>query len=119
MVKRSNGRIEFSFYRPQARHVYLAGDFNNWRHGELMMSRQEDGYWKAFLELPVGSYRFRYCADGLWYTDFAAFGVEPGKFGFDSVVLVEDKPAAQIQQPVKKVTRPTRRRTAAAAAVAA
>ena len=95
MVHHSNGRAEFSFYRPQAHTVFIAGDFNNWRPGELLMSRQEDGYWKAWLELPPGTYRFRYCADGIWYTDFAAFGVEPGKYGFDSVVHVEERRAEQ------------------------
>jgi 1,4-alpha-glucan branching enzyme len=110
MVHGTDGRVEFSFYRPQAQSVYLAGDFNHWRAGELLMSRQEDGYWKAWLELPPGTYKFRYCADGLWYTDFAAFGVEPGKYGFDSVVHVEEPRLEQ---------RKTRRRAKAARAVAA
>lgn len=90
MVENNNGRVEFSFYRPGASNVFLAGDFNNWRRGELVMARQKDGYWKAWLELRPGAYRFRYCADGQWYTDFAAFGVEPGQFGFDSIVRVEE-----------------------------
>jgi 1,4-alpha-glucan branching enzyme len=110
MVHGSDGRVEFSFYRPQAHTVYLAGDFNHWRPSELLMSRQEDGYWKAWLELPPGSYRFRYCADGQWYTDFAAFGVEPGKYGFDSVVRVEEPRATQPK---------AKRRAKAARAVAA
>jgi len=84
--------VQFRFYRPQAKNVHLAGDFNDWREGELSMVRDQEGYWQARMHLPAGEFRFRYCADGEWYTDFAAFGVEPGRFGLDSVLLVPKKP---------------------------
>ena len=88
MVRIEGDWVEFSFFRPAARQVHLAGDFNNWRMGELPMVRRGDGYWTARMRLPAGEFKFRYCADGEWFTDFAAFGVEPGRFGMDSVVLV-------------------------------
>lgn len=80
--------VEFWFFRPQADQVYLTGEFNQWREGELPMMRGADGYWRAAMRLPEGEFRFRYCADGQWFTDFAAFGVEPGEWGLDSVVRV-------------------------------
>jgi 1,4-alpha-glucan branching enzyme len=80
--------VEFSFFRPSASHVDLVGDFNQWREGQVPMSRGADGYWRARLKLPPGKFRFRYRADGAWYTDFAAFGIEPGPFGLNSVVFV-------------------------------
>lgn len=89
MVSVRSGVVEFKFYRPQAGQVHLAGDFNGWRLGELPMQQTEDGHWLARLRLPAGDFRFRYCADGQWYTDYAAFGLEPGRFGLDSVVRVE------------------------------
>ena len=49
------------------------------------------------MKLPAGEFRFRYCADGMWFADYAAFGVEPGRFGLDSIVLV---PQAQTPVPV-------------------
>ncbi|MBS3733587.1 MAG: isoamylase early set domain-containing protein [Phycisphaerae bacterium] len=79
---------EFRFFRPAADRVELAGDFNDWREGQLPMSREDDGYWTARMRLPVGEFRFRYRADGQWFTDYAAFGVEPGRFGLDSIVRV-------------------------------
>jgi len=94
--------VEFRFFRPQARQVHLAGDFNNWRERELPMSRLADGYWLARLRLPSGDFKFKYRADGVWFTDFAAFGVEPGQFGLDSVVRVSPrmlKIAPQGQSP--------------------
>jgi len=88
MVNVDNGTVEFSFFRPQAQAVYLAGDFNEWRTDQLLMNRNGDGYWSCRMQLPAGVYKFRYCADGVWYTDYAAFGVEPGQFGMDSVLNV-------------------------------
>ena len=88
MVTLKEDFVEFRFFRPQAGQVDLVGDFNDWRTGELPMKRSEDGYWQARMRLPAGEFKFRYCADGEWFTDFAAFGVEPGSFGLDSVLRV-------------------------------
>jgi len=88
MVDVKGNMAEFTFFRPNAENVFLSGDFNDWREGELAMSYEGDGNWRARMRLPGGEFKFRYCADGVWYTDFAAFGVEPGQFGLDSVVRV-------------------------------
>ena len=90
---RVDGQTEFRFFRPYAERVFLSGDFNEWRSDQLDMIRQSDGYWVLRLSLPAGDYRFRYVADGRWYTDFSAFGIEPGQFGPNSVVLVPTPPA--------------------------
>ena len=95
MVTFDGDWVVFSFFRPQAGHVFLAGEFNQWRQGELPMLRSEAGYWLARLKLPAGEFRFRYCADGEWFADFAAFGVEPGRFGLDSVVRIADRAAVR------------------------
>jgi len=63
------------------------------------MVRSRDGYWTARMKLPPGEFRFRYCADGEWFADYAAFGVEPGRFGMDSVVRVPARPIAVIRHP--------------------
>ena len=88
MVKCIGEWVEFSFFRPQARQVHLAGEFNNWQAGDLPMTRTEDGHWVARMRLPAGEFKFRYCADGEWFTDYAASGLTPGSFGLDSVVRV-------------------------------
>ena len=99
MVTLKNGLVEFRFFRPQARVAYLAGEFNGWRNGEIAMARVEDGTWVARMRLPAGEFRFRYCADGEWFTDYAAFGVEPGRFGLDSIVRVP-QPTLRMAPPV-------------------
>jgi len=82
---------EFSFFRPGARQVFLAGDFNQWQADDLPMVPAGNGYWTIKLSLPPGEFKFRYCADGQWFADYAAFGLEPGPYGPDSLVRVPDR----------------------------
>lgn len=82
------GCVEFRFFRPHARDVRLAGDFNDWDGRALRMQPDDQGWWKALLTLKEGEYRFRYLADGNWYTDFAAHGVEPSRYGWNSILYV-------------------------------
>ena len=95
MVTVTDGCVEFVFFRPQAGHVEVVGDFNDWRQGELAMQPTGDGHWRASLNLPAGVFRFRYRADGEWFTDYAAFGIEPGEYGMDSIVRVAQTSAAR------------------------
>ena len=86
---REDGRVEFKFYRPGASEVRIAGDFDRWA-GNLEMRSAGKGWWIFDAELPAGEYRFRYRADGAWYTDYAAFGVELSRQGWNSVLIVPE-----------------------------
>ncbi len=101
MVTVKDTLAEFSFFRPQAQRVYIVGDFNGWRENELPMTRRSDGTWVASVHLPPGDFKFRYRADGQWYIDYAAFGVECGDFGLDSVVHISSKAVHRKPKPVK------------------
>jgi 1,4-alpha-glucan branching enzyme len=101
MILQKSDFTEFLFFRPKAKHVYLAGDFNGWRL--VSMIRQDDGYWLARLALPRGVYKFRYNADGQWFADYAAFGIEYGPFGIDSIVRVEAGRGAWVPAPKQDV----------------
>ncbi|MBI4578251.1 MAG: isoamylase early set domain-containing protein [Planctomycetes bacterium] len=91
MVARINrNELEFRFYRPRAHEVFLVGDFSGWDQRAHPMTRSEDGEWCCRLELCEGVYQFKYLADGAWYVDYAAFGVEPCPFGHNSVMVVDD-----------------------------
>jgi 1,4-alpha-glucan branching enzyme len=83
-----NGAIEFRFFRPNVREVNLAGDFNGWSRTCTAMEPDGEGWWRATLQLDAGDYRFRYYADGNWYTDYASNGIEKGKWGTNSVLVV-------------------------------
>jgi 1,4-alpha-glucan branching enzyme len=83
-----DGVVEFRFYRPQVRQVAVVGCFTGWRADAMPMSTQGDGWWHASAMLGAGDYRFRYLADGVWYPDYAANGIEQGKTGCDSLLVV-------------------------------
>jgi len=91
MVTVNGNQAEFLFFRPTARQVHLVGDFNHWHARQAPMVRRPDGHWQARLSLPPGTFKFRYCADGEWFTDYAAFGIEFGPFGPDSLLRVTDQ----------------------------
>ena len=90
---RDAAAVEFRFFRPDVSEVLLAGDFaGDWAQ-RLPMAREAYGWWTLRLELAPGEYRFRYVADGEWYTDFAAHGVEFDEHGWNSVLVVPDRPS--------------------------
>ena len=75
-----DGAVEFEFYRRGVSQVSVVGDFaNNWRGGQLPMTGDGDGWWRLCAMLRAGEYRFRYLADGQWYTDYASNGIEVGE----------------------------------------
>jgi len=83
-----DGSVEFRFYRPQAARVDLVGDFNDWNEGSNCLESLPGGWWIARLRLEPGEYRFRYLADGIWFADYAAHGIEAGPFGWTAVLVV-------------------------------
>ncbi len=89
-----NGRVCFRLFRPGAQQVRLAGDFNGWSTAATPMHPEPDGHWVCELELAPGSYQFRYFADDTWLLDCAAFGLQLGPFGWNSVVYVRPTLAA-------------------------
>lgn len=89
MVTLHGNYAQFKFYRPGVKEVHLAGDFNHWDGRQLRMLPTNRGDWIVVMKLSPGVYRFRYCADGQWFTDYAAFGVVPGPFGTESIVRVD------------------------------
>jgi 1,4-alpha-glucan branching enzyme len=99
VTQTADGKVLFQFFRPSARHIVIAGDFNGWQQS-FQMTRGRDGWWRSQIELAPGVYRFRYLADGQWFTDYAAFGLEPGPFGWNSVVRVEAPVHAATPAPV-------------------
>lgn len=87
--------VEFRFFRPGAAEVLLAGTFgsdDDWTK-RIPMRRELYGWWTLQLQLDPGEYRFRYVADGKWYTDFASNGVEFVKQVWNSILVVPERAA--------------------------
>ena len=91
---RANGVVEFRFYRPGVAAASVKGDFDkrdfDAASKELLMCRDEAGWWTATAKLPAGEYRFGYLADGEWFADYAAHGVEFEKKSWRSVLVVPE-----------------------------
>lgn len=51
-----------------ARNVYLAGNFNNWKPDALRMNKTATG-WSLPYVLPAGNYLYKFVVDGQWITD--------------------------------------------------
>lgn len=70
-----DGTVVFSLFAPQADEVELIGAFDGWFEQILPMQRAADGVWSVHLNLPGGTYLFRYRVDGdVWQLDDAAHG---------------------------------------------
>ncbi|MDD5565346.1 MAG: AAA family ATPase [Candidatus Omnitrophica bacterium] len=61
--------VAFYFKDPQAKEVYIAGDFNNWKTDESSRMEFHDGAWIKKMALFPGRYRYRFVADGRWIED--------------------------------------------------
>lgn len=86
--------VRFEFLRPSAAEVRVVGDFPA-DVACVTMQRRDSGHWTAAVELPPGTYRFRYEADGQWFNDYAAFGLDHGPFGLESVVRVKESASSR------------------------
>ncbi len=61
--------IEFVYEAPNAKEVYLSGNFNNWDTRSMPMKKNKRGQWKATVQLYPGTYEYKYFADGAWAKD--------------------------------------------------
>lgn len=67
--------VTFSQHIPDADRVELVGAFNGWFEQVLPMERDENGVWSVDVQLPGGTYLFRYRVNGEhWRLDDAAHG---------------------------------------------
>lgn len=61
--------VAFSILAPEAKEVYIAGDFNGWKLDDNSRMRQDNGAWKKRMNLTGGKYRYRFVIDGKWTED--------------------------------------------------
>jgi hypothetical protein len=76
------GTHQFEIYLPEAQSVAIAGTFCDWSPTTYPMTRGDDGWWRAEIDIEPGDHSFQYVVDGHdWVADFAASGVERNGFG--------------------------------------
>lgn len=84
--------VVFSISMPQAKDVYLAGEFNNWKLDETSRMELADGAWRKKIHLTSGRYRYRFVIDGSWTEDPNNSYKDLNPFGsMDSLIEVVSK----------------------------
>lgn len=53
---------------PDARVVAVAGDFNRWNQSQFLFAK-EGGDWVCRVDLPAGTYQYKFIVDGNWLTE--------------------------------------------------
>jgi len=67
--------VNFMCLAPEAKEVYLIGDFNDWTPNSLPMTRQIDGHWIAQVNLHHGYHHYQFLVDGQPMLDPRAHGI--------------------------------------------
>jgi chromosome partitioning protein len=87
--------VLFRYRNPDAKTVYVVGDFNDWSPvSDPMGDENRDGEWTLFYPLKPGRYAYKFVIDGRsWIPDPANPDSEPDGFdGRNSIVTVPDVP---------------------------
>jgi chromosome partitioning protein len=84
--------IMFSIFAPEAKDVYLVGEFNNWQINDSGRMMQNNGTWSKNIKLNSGKYRYRFVIDGNWVEDTSNPLKEVNPYGsVDSLVEINAK----------------------------
>ncbi|MBS3918614.1 MAG: isoamylase early set domain-containing protein [Deltaproteobacteria bacterium] len=86
-IKKNEKKVEFSLSAPEAKEVFLAGEFNHWDVRSIPMKRRKDGNWKVNASLPPGRYEYKFSVDNHWLEDFPSMELAPNSFGTQNLVL--------------------------------
>lgn len=63
------GGVTFTCRAPDAKAVFLAGDFNGWSASAEPLVRGDDGLWSATVPLTPGDHEYKFVVDGVWQED--------------------------------------------------
>ena len=90
----SSREVTFTFEAPEAEHVLLTGDFNDWTMDGSEME-PSGGIWTKVIKLSPGRYRYRYVVDGQWQHDPSNAAIEPNPYGgHNSICVIDDATTA-------------------------
>ncbi len=80
-------KVEFSLQAPEAKEVFIAGEFNQWDAQSLPMKRGRDGNWKIRTSLLPGRYEYKFLVDNQWIEGLPGTELVPNPFGTQNCVL--------------------------------
>ncbi len=59
----------FTLQAPEASNVSVAGNFNGWNPGSIVAKKDRKGVWSTKVNLPPGTYEYKFVVDGSWVLD--------------------------------------------------
>ena len=86
-IKKNERNVEFSLFAPEAKEVFLTGEFNHWDIRSMPMKRGKDGNWKVQTSLLPGRYEYKFVVDKHWVEDSPAAELATNSFGTQNLVL--------------------------------
>lgn len=69
MVEKNKLKVVILLRAPEAKEVFLLGDFNNWDAQSGLMREDGHGAWKTSMLLAPGRYEYKLLVDGQWRLD--------------------------------------------------
>jgi len=82
--------VALEFEAPDARKVFVAGEFNQWNPDSDEMTKGDDGVFRITLELEPGTYEYKFVVDGTWVEDPGNPDSAPDPYGgANSILTVE------------------------------
>ena len=92
ITKPKRRKVVFTLDAPQAREVFLAGDFNDWNKEKHPLKKNAKGVWEKIAMLFPGRYEYKFFVDGQWESDPENHQTFPNCFGSrNSVINVSSK----------------------------
>jgi len=85
--KTQQKRVSFTLSAPDARNVYVVGDFNGWNTCSHPLKKDSKGKWKITLSLIPGRYEYRFLVDDQWKSDQNCSNFAPNDFGGENCVI--------------------------------
>ena len=81
--------VVFSVFAPEAKEVYVAGEFNGWKRDDTTRMQAKNGTWFKRVNLGTGRHHYRFIIDGKWTEDPRNTLKETNPYGeMDSLIEV-------------------------------
>jgi WD40 repeat protein len=87
--------VDFVYWNPSAKNVFLAGSFNGWNTTSTPMHRTQGDEWQAQVTLKPGHHEYKFIADGHWTQDPANIDSASDLFGGKNSVITVNPAAHQ------------------------
>jgi 1,4-alpha-glucan branching enzyme len=84
----TSGRIALEFVKPEAKKVFVAGSFNQWKPEATPLTSKGNGKWVGDVEVKPGRHEYLFVVDGQWIPDPKAPESVQNPFGGRNSVFV-------------------------------